>query len=383
MGNSCSSDKSQSQTRVEKKEEETGTMANTDRQTTFPDELNSDKVNPKSLLKKYLTPELFEQLKDQKTSKGSTLWDCIRSGVINLDSSCGVYAGDEECYRVFAPLLDRIIEDYHTPYKLADGHSSSMNSEEVQYPDLDPERKFIRSTRVRVARNLAGYGLPPTVTKEERLEIEKKVSDLLNSLTGDLAGQYYPLLGMDKETQERLIKEHFLFKEGDRFMEAAGFTREWPEGRGIFYNNEKTFLVWVNEEDHLRIISMEQGGNISSVFDRLCRVVNQLDKAIGFQRLDSHGYLASCPTNLGTGMRASVHVKIPNATNHPDYQKVLQEHHIQARGIHGEHSVSTGEDVGVYDISNARRLGLSEAQCVRDMCEGVKKLLAMEQEKGS
>lgn len=146
-----------------------------DRHTTYPEELNSDKVNPKSLLKKYLTQETFDQLKGVKTSKGSTLWDCIKTGVINVDSSVGVYAGDEECYRVFAALFDPLIEDYHSPYKLADGHTSSMDAEEVKYPDLDPEGKFIRSTRVRVARNLSGYGLPPTVTKEERLEIEKKV----------------------------------------------------------------------------------------------------------------------------------------------------------------------------------------------------------------
>ena len=59
-------------------------------------------------------------------------------------------------------------------------------------------------------------------------------------------------------------------------------------------------------------------------------------------------------------MRASVHVKIPKASVHPDFQKICDEYHIQARGIHGEHSVSTGEDAGVFDISNRRRLGLSE-----------------------
>ena len=159
-----------------------------DRNSAFPEELNSDKVNPKSLLKKHLTREVFDQLKDKKTSKGSTLWDCIKTGVINLDSSVGVYAGDEECYKVFAPLINPLIEDYHSPYKLADKHTSSMNAEEVQYPDLDPDRKYIRSTRVRVARNLSGYGLPPTVTKQERLEIEKKVRSLLSSCYGDSVG---------------------------------------------------------------------------------------------------------------------------------------------------------------------------------------------------
>ena len=59
---------------------------------------------------------------------------------------------------------------------------------------------------------------------------------------------------MDKKTQQQLIDDHFLFKEGDRFLQAANACRYWPVGRGIYHNDNKTFLVWVNEEDHLRLI---------------------------------------------------------------------------------------------------------------------------------
>ena len=79
------------------------------------------------------------------------------------------------------------------------------------------------------------------------------------SLTGDLAGTYYPLSGMSEETRNKLVEDHFLFKKGDRFLEAAGINKMWPQGRGIYHNAVKTFLVWVNEEDQLRIISMEKG----------------------------------------------------------------------------------------------------------------------------
>ncbi|EDO49262.1 predicted protein [Nematostella vectensis] len=342
----------------------------------FPEALNKEEC--KSLLKKYLTAEMFNSLKDKKTAKGISLYDCINSGVVNLDSSCGVYAGDEESYSLFSPLFDKIVEHYHAPYKLADKHTSDMNPEKVTAPNLDPDGVFIRSTRIRVARNLKGYALTPGLTRKERNEIEKKVTEVLCSLTGDLAGKYYPLTGMDEATRQKLVDDHFLFKKGDRFLEAAGVNKLWPEGRGIFHNNDKTFLVWINEEDQLRIISMEKGSDIGSVFSRLCRAVNELDKKLGFQHTDAHGYLSGCPTNLGTGMRASVHVKIPKASEHPDFQKICDEFHIQARGIHGEHSVSTGEDAGVFDISNKRRLGLSEVQCVQDMYNGVKKLLEIE-----
>ena len=281
------------------------------------------------LLKKYLTEDVYNALRDKKTKNGFTLTDLIKSGVENLDSSNGVYAGDEESYSLYAKVLDPIIEEYHSPYKLKDGHTSDMNPEKVEAPDLDPEGRFIRSTRIRVARNLKGYNLTPNMSKEERLEIEKKVIGVLTSLTGDLAGTYYPLNGMDEQTRQQLVNDHFLFKKGDRFLESAGVNKEWPEGRGIFHNVNKTFLVWVNEEDQLRIISMEMGSDILSVFKRLCDAVNEIDKQLGFQYTQQHGYLSSCPTNLGTGMRASVHVKIPHAAEHPDFKKICDEYHIQ------------------------------------------------------
>ena len=61
---------------------------------------------------------------------------------------------------------------------------------------------------------------------------------------------------MSKAETQQLVDDHFLFKMGDRFLEAAGLCRDWPSGRGIFHNTNKTFLIWLNEEDHFRIISM-------------------------------------------------------------------------------------------------------------------------------
>lgn len=102
--------------------------------------------------------------------------------------------------------------------------------------------------------------------------MEKKVQTTLGSLEGELKGKYHPLTGMDKTTQQQLIDDHFLFKEGDRFLQAANACRYWPAGRGIYHNDDKTFLVWSNEEDHMRIISMQKGGNLKEVFGRLTNV---------------------------------------------------------------------------------------------------------------
>merc|ERR1711936_1351413 len=106
------------------------------------------------------------------------------------------------------------------------------------------------------------------------------MSNALSKLTGDLAGKYYPLTGMDEKVRRQLVDDHFLFMSGDRNLTVAGMERDWPEGRGIFHNKEKTFLTWVNEEDQLRIISMQKGGDVKQVFDRLARGIKAVEDSV-------------------------------------------------------------------------------------------------------
>ena len=333
--------------------------------------------NCKSLLCKYLTPEVFESLKDKKTSNGFTLEQAINSGVKNSDSGIGVYAGDKESYDVFDKLFDPIIEEYHG-FSETDSHKSNLNPDDLNAPNPDPDNEFILSTRIRVGRNMDNMPLGPAISKEQRDQVESSVVAGLNTLEGELKGAYYPLLGMTKEVQDELIKDHFLFKEGDRFLDAAGLNRDWPAGRGIYHNTNKTFLVWVNEEDQLRIISMQQGGDIKEVFTRLANAIKSIETKVPFSYSDHLGYITSCPTNLGTAMRASVHIALPKLAEDMDtFKAITDKYHLQIRGIHGEHSESEG---GVYDISNRRRLGITEVQAVQDMHDGVVALIAKEKE---
>ena len=329
-----------------------------------------------SLLCKCLTKEIFEILKEKETANGFTLEKAIKSGLKNSDSSIGVYAGDVESYEIFSPLFDPIIEAYHG-FGKAEIHESNFDPSELIDAEVDRDGDYILSTRIRVGRNLDAFPLGTIISDKERLEVEQIVSRALSSFTGELAGTYYPLLGMQKEIQVQLIEDHFLFKEGDRFLEAAGLNRAWPEGRGIFHNRDKSFLVWVNEEDELRIISMQKGGDIKAVFTRLANAIHEMEKSMSFSYSKHLGYISSCPTNLGTAMRASVHIKLPFlSTQMENFKEITEKYHLQIRGVHGEHSQS--ED-GIFDISNRRRLGVTEVEAVQDMIDGVKALIAKEQ----
>ncbi|KAK7494541.1 hypothetical protein BaRGS_00014194, partial [Batillaria attramentaria] len=209
----------------------------------------------------------------------------------------------------------------------------------------------------------------------DRIDMEKKTVEALNSLEGDLAGTYYPLLGMTKEVQTQLTEDHFLFNDSDRFLKAAGGYNDWPVGRGIFHTPDKKFLVWVNEEDHMRLISMQMGGDLAEVYLRLVNAIKTMEKKLSFAKRQGLGYLTFCPSNLGTALRASVHVKIPNLAATPDFKAFCDKYNIQARGIHGEHTESVG---GVYDISNKRRLGLTEYEAIQEMRTGVEAVIEEE-----
>jgi creatine kinase/arginine kinase len=324
-----------------------------------------------SLMKKHLTDEICNELKGLKTKSGYTIEMAVNSGIKNPDSSIGIYAGDEESYELFGAIFNPIIKEYHG-FSKDDKHKTSLHVESLKDATFDDEN--IISTRIRVGRNLAEFPLGTNISNAQRKEVEKRVVEALKSLT--CKGKYYSLESMDEETRNLLIKEHFLFKEGDRFLEAAGLNRDWPSGRGIYHNEEKTFLVWVNEEDQLRIISMQKGGDIKEVFARLVQFLKELEETLNFAYSEHLGFITSCPTNLGTAMRASVHVKLPKLSK--DMQKfegICSKYHLQIRGIHGEHSKS---EEGIFDISNKRRLGVSEIECVQDMVDGVRTLLHVE-----
>ncbi|KAM7311424.1 arginine kinase-like [Ixodes scapularis] len=152
---------------------------------------------------------------------GATLPDIIQSGMENLESGVGLCAPDAESYTLFADLFNPVIEDYHGGFKVIDKHPPTDFGDLNTLVNVDPDDQFIISTRVRCGRSLQGYPFNSCLTEAQYREMEEKVSSTLRTLEGELKGTYNPLTGIDKKTQQQLIDDHFLFKEGDRFLQAA------------------------------------------------------------------------------------------------------------------------------------------------------------------
>lgn len=321
-------------------------------------------------------PRVYEDLRCKTTSTGFTLMDVVVSGAANPDSSVGCYAPDAECYEVFSSFFDDVIQLYHGYDPRREHHKTDLVSGKLSsLPPLTDSR--IKSTRIRCGRNLAGFAFAPGIAREQRFEVERLISTALAGLTGDLSGKYEPLVKMSSERQAQLIAEHLLFKDmsSDPYLAVAGCARNWPEGRGIYLNEAKSAFVWVNEEDGLRIGAMENGADFLGVFDRFCRLVNGLSQQLEFAYDDRRGFLGACPTNIGTAMRASVHVALPKLLESGKLDDIALEYGLSVRGIHGEHSKSEG---GVVDISNKKRIGVSEVKGVKLMYDGLVHLLKEE-----
>uniref|UniRef100_A0A3Q2YMJ2 Creatine kinase S-type, mitochondrial n=1 Tax=Hippocampus comes TaxID=109280 RepID=A0A3Q2YMJ2_HIPCM len=218
---------------------------------------------------------------------------------------------------------------------------------------------------------------------EESYEV---FADLFDPVIKDRHNGYDPKT-MTHPTDLDASKDHFLFdKPVSPLLTSAFMARDWPDARGIWHNNEKTFLIWINEEDHTRVISMEKGGNMKRVFERFCRGLKQVhgftnERGWEFMWNEHLGYILTCPSNLGTGLRAGVHVRLPKLSKDPRFSKILDNLRLQKRGTGGVDTAATGD---TFDISNNDRLGKSEVELVQVVVDGVNYLIECEKrlEKG-
>uniref|UniRef100_A0A665T8L6 Creatine kinase S-type, mitochondrial n=1 Tax=Echeneis naucrates TaxID=173247 RepID=A0A665T8L6_ECHNA len=315
-----------------------------------------------------LTPTIYARLRDKVTPQNWTLDQCIQTGVDNPG---------HPFIKTVDNVYSELLHNGYDPRTMK--HPTDLDASKIQSGMFD--ERYVLSSRVRTGRSIRGLSLPPACTRSERREVERVVVTALSGLKGELSGRYYSLGEMSDREQQQLIDEHFLFdKPVSPLLTAAGMARDWPDARGIWHNNEKNFLIWINEEDHTRIISMEKGGNMKRVFDRFCKGLKQVEQLIQergweFMWNDRLGYILTCPSNLGTGLRAGVHIRLPYLSRDPRFKKILDNLRLQKRGTGGVDTAATGD---TFDISNLDRLGKSEVELVQLVIDGVNYLIECE-----
>lgn len=226
----------------------------------------SEKAGGDSVLKKVLKKEFIEKAKKLKTEMKGTLLDCIQSGLQIFNSPIGAFACDPEAYTMFENLFNPLIEQLHN-FQKEDVHPSSCFGEPCKLPELDPS--FVKSIRISCRRNIADYPFASNMTFEQYEEIFDKLQKITKCLCGsDLKGKLYPLDGMTNEIHKILTKENLMFCDDDELLKAANACRFFPSARGIYANENMTFALWCNKEDHFKFIGIDSCGNLRKFFMR-------------------------------------------------------------------------------------------------------------------
>jgi len=377
-------------------------------------EFNAEgKIQTKSAMANALTQEVWDELKDVTSEKGYTLSNAIQTGCLLPHLGVGCTAGDEDSWTKFKSLYYPVIKAWHgydaetgthpsTDFsKTGDETKADADSAQLSYSEEQKTsfNKYVVSTRIRAARNFRGFALPCGTNAADRASVEEAVMKATASITDpNLKGSYYSLKTMSDEDRDALLGKGYLFQiPSDRnLLMGAGAARNWPDNRGIFHNGKNeagepaaagdaSALAWCNEEDHCRIISMAMGGDIPAVFATFGALSEAL-KSSGaeFMQDEKLGYMGTCPSNLGTGLRGSVMITLikfnelleAGGEGKELLDEICSGFDLQPRGSNGEHSPAVG---GKFDVSNKQRLGFSERDLVQKMIDGVTKVIACEE----
>lgn len=352
----------------------------------FIAKISSLKANwPNNIALQCFDPIYYASLSEYHKER---LQKCLNSGIENPDSEMGCYACQPSDYDDFQPFFSKVLARYHKVSEDA-RHINNWNFKSVEgLPEngvLDIAKLGLPalSMRVRVGRNLKDYALPGSMTKEDRIRLENRMMTVFEKLIAmpDFGGSYYSLTPgnpcfIDDDKFKELVDVHIMFKrmDADRYLTAAGIAADWPYGRGCYVSSDKEFIIWVGEEDHLRIICMKHGTVLNEVFDHLKSALDLLESFEGMEFAYSadYGIVTSCPTNLGTGMRASLHIALPNLTvdgTDAKAKAIAKPLGLSVRGTGGEHT-PIGAD-GTLDISPSSRFCITEAEILAALYKGV------------
>jgi protein arginine kinase len=230
--------------------------------------------------------------------------------------------------------------------------------------DLD----VVISTRVRVARNLEHYKFPDLMTVEESDDL---TDEILNAIKNSDEDENYRFIRIrDLNPRERLvfIEEHLI---------SPGLIQNLDKSSFLIRNDERATIM-INEEDHIRIQTLFSGLKLLEGWELCSQIDDNLEQKIDYAFDEKLGFLTSCPTNVGTGLRASVMVHLPclSMTGHINtIIEALRKVGLTVRGLYGEGSEALGN---LYQISNQITLGESEEEIIKKLNKVITQIVARE-----
>lgn len=232
------------------------------------------------------------------------------------------------------------------------------------FKEVSKDSDVVISSRVRFARDIKGYKFPIIMYDDEK----RSVISLLENKIDKCKYKLLEMKDIDDITKLSLMEQHIISKE---FV---------PNDLGAIITNEDSSIVaMVNEEDHLRIQAFEAGFNVDKCYRKLEEFTDELEKKVEYIKNDKYGYITSCPTNVGSGMRVSVLLHLPALARIGLLNKLLDQAAsigVSVRGLYGE---NTSGDGYMYQISNQKTLGMSDENII----SGIKAIITsiIEQER--
>ena len=233
-----------------------------------------------------------------------------------------------------------------------------------QWMKMTEEASVVISSRIRLARNLENHVHPLMFPSEqEGYRVINEVQDVLPNLTLNR------LDTMDQQSKMKLVAKHLVSPELVKQPASA-----------VMLNDDESVSVMINEEDHIRIQALGTDLSLKDLYQRASKIDDELDKALDISYDEHLGYLTTCPTNIGTGMRASVMLHLPGLSIMKRMNRIAQTINrfgFTIRGIYGEGSQVYGH---IYQVSNQLTLGKTEEAIIDNLTEVVNQIINEEKQ---
>lgn len=226
-----------------------------------------------------------------------------------------------------------------------------------------PMSEIVISSRIRLARNVAGYNFLSKCARTSRTTLEKKIREVILANSSHIAEKLlYVDLQDSTELDRQLLVERHLISKPHALTDGA---------RGVAVGEQETVSIMVNEEDHLRIQVLRSGLQLDDAWAHISKIDDTLEAQLDFAFHNRFGYLTACPTNVGTGIRVSVMLHLPGLKLTGEIEKVFRaakEMRLAVRGLYGEGTEASGD---FYQISNQTTLGKNEEDIINEFKQNV------------